>query len=78
MVAVTFVVGTKEPFVEVVFYSVSGLAVVEPLMKDCLDAEGSSAQPAKKAVTEMSNAIFFITVVLTFAEFDLKQKLTLQ
>jgi hypothetical protein len=76
VVATTLVVGTKEPLEAVVISNASGLAVVEPLMNEGLEAEGSSAQPTKKAVNEMRQANFFITVVLTSAEFDLMQTQT--
>ena len=78
VVVATRVVGTNEPLDVKVISCASGLAVVEPLIKDCLDAEGNSAQPVRIAVTEMSQTIFFITVVLTFAEFDLTQTPTWQ
>ena len=76
VVAAGLEVGTKEPLEVETTACVSGRAVVSPLTKDCFEAEGNSAQPAKKAATKIRNESFFITVVLTFAAFDRKPKLT--
>ena len=50
--------------------------VVSVLSKDCLPAEGNSAQPTMVSSGAIRNRILIITIVLTFEEFDLKLKQT--